>query len=296
MIHSMTGFGRGTAARGGLTATVEMRSVNNRFCEITVRGPRALNEYESSIQHRVKEAFARGRISVQVQLEGSVSDEVPLQVDAAAARGYARLLQELREAAALTPEESPIRLDHLLKYPEVLRAQDASPEAQAATWEAVQEALDEAVAGMAAMRRQEGEALHADLAARIDAIDRGRAAVEARAPERVAEARVKLRERLEEIFADPRVDGDRLEQELTLLADKLDVTEETVRLASHLALFREALASREPVGRKLNFIAQEINREVNTIGSKANDAALTRLAVEMKEELEKIREQVENVE
>ena len=292
MLASKTGFGRGRAEVSGETATVEIRSVNNRFCEVSVRSPRALNEHESAIQKRVKEAFARGRISVGIQVEATGEDALPTQVNAPIARAYGRLLADLSAAAGI---EAPVTLDHLLKFSDVLVTEPA-PEVAVRTWEAVRQALDDAIDRMAAMRRDEGRALQAELARRIDEIEAGLDAVEQRAPLRLDEARARLEERLEELLADNRLNPDRLEAEIALIADRLDVTEECVRLHSHLALFREALGSDQPVGRKLNFLAQEINREVNTIGSKANDAEVAHIVVGMKEALEKIREQVENVE
>ena len=294
MISSMTGFGRASLHHQGTEATVEMRSVNNRYCDVSVRLPRSLAEREADVQAQVKAAFARGRITVQVQLEQTSEAALSIQVDEDAARAYARLLERLREAAGL---EEPVRLEHLLRFSDVFTTPNADEaDTDEAAWEAVQAALEEATEALRAMRRQEGEALQADLLARADAIEAALADVEARAPDRVTEARQKLHDRLQDLLESHRLNEDRLELEITLIADKLDVTEEGVRLRSHLALFREALHSDEPVGRKLNFLAQEMGREINTIGSKANDAEIAHLAVEMKEELEKIREQVQNVE
>ncbi|RMF59741.1 MAG: YicC family protein [Bacteroidetes bacterium] len=294
MIASMTGFGRATAEAEGFTATVEMRSVNSRFCEVSVRLPRAMAAYEAEVQRRVKQAFARGRINVNIQVERQGDEALALKVDRKAAWAYARMLEAVREAAGL---EDPVRLEHLLQFSEIFNPpEEAEEDAAEPAWAAVEAALAAAIETLRAMRRQEGAALETELAARLDALEALLNDVEARAPLRLDEARTRLYERLEELLGDERINPDRLELELALLADKLDVTEECVRLRSHLALFREALAGSEPVGRKLNFLAQEINREVNTIGSKANDAAVAQLVVRMKEELEKIREQVENVE
>ena len=293
MIDSMTGFGRGRAEVRSATATVELRSVNNRFCEISIRLPRNLAEYETEIQNRVKKAFSRGRINVQIQVETTSEQILPIEVNHDAARGYAALLNQLREAAGI---HEPLRIEHLLNYSDIFTTHETPDEASAEMWTAVELALEEAVAEMRRMRRQEGSALLADLEARIDAISHQLSRVEERAPTRVAEARERLRARLHDLLQEERVDPDRLELEIALLADRLDITEECVRLRSHLDLFRQALNSENPEGRKLNFISQEINREVNTIGSKANDAEIAHIAVDMKDELEKIREQVQNVE
>ena len=294
MTSSMTGFGRATAQVGGAEATVELRSVNNRFCDVAVRLPRSLAEREADVQARIKAAFARGRITVQVQLTRHADEALPIRVDEAAARAYADLLGRLARTSGL---DEPVRLEHLLRFGEVFTTSDAGGDAaDEAAWEAVEGALGEAIEALRTMRRQEGEALQADLRARADAIEASLEKVEERAPERVEAARQRLHERLEALLERADLDEGRLELEVALLADKLDVTEEGVRLRSHLALFRDALAQEEPVGRKLNFLAQEMGREINTIGSKANDAEIAHLAVEMKEELEKVREQVQNVE
>lgn len=289
----MTGFGRGTAQAGEAVATVEVRSVNNRFLDVSARLPRALAEHETDVQARVKAAFARGRITVQVQLEQRAGEALPVRVDEGAAQAYARLLGRLREVAGI---DEPVRLEHLIHFSDAFMAPEDAPDTSEEAWHAVDAALGAAIEALQAMRRQEGEALRADLHARADAIESTLARVEARAPERVDVARQRLHDRLRELLETGSLDEGRLELEIALLADKLDVTEEGVRLRSHLALFREALGMSEPVGRKLNFLAQEMGREINTIGSKANDVEVAHLAVEMKEALEKIREQVQNVE
>ena len=294
MIDSMTGFGRGEAQVGNSTATVELRSVNSRYCEVSVRLPRLLADYESDVQARLKQAFARGRINAQVQVETSGVDEaLGIDVNPDAVRAYTGLLNRLRAAAGIV---EPVRLEHVLGYSDVFTTPDAPPETGDEMWEATVLALNHAIEQLRLMRRQEGSALLADLEARIHAIDEQLALVERRAPERVDSARERLRGRVKELIEDERIDNDRLEMEIALLADRLDITEECVRLRSHLELFRQSLNSEHAEGRKLNFISQEINREVNTIGSKANDAQIAHLAVQMKDDLEKIREQVQNVE
>ena len=286
----MTGFGRGTARQGDAEATVEVRTVNGRYAEVTLRAPRTLAPHEAALAARVKDAIDRGNATVHVALDQAAGAGA-LRVDVPAARAAAALLRELREAAGL---DAPVTLADLLRY-EVLTDAAPASEDDADALAAVQDALGQALVRLDAMRADEGRALAADLRARADAIEADLARVETRAPVRVEAARARLAERLSELMDDDRVDRSRLETELALLADRLDVTEECVRLQSHLALFRAALDAEEPVGRRLNFLAQEFNREINTIGSKANDAEIARLAVSMKEELEKIREQVQNV-
>ena len=292
MLRSMTGFGRGTAREGAADATVEVRTVNGRYAEVTVRGLGDLAEHEAAVQSLVKDAIERGNATVHVTLSmGAASG--PLQVDTAAASALGALLRHAAEAAGLASES--VTVADLLRAGDVLVPAPPDPAAAEAAWAAVRAALAEALTRLDAMRQAEGAALADDLGARLDALDALTAEVEARAPVRLEAARQRLRDRLADLADVPDLDPGRLETEAVLLSDKLDVTEETVRLRSHLEQVREALAAPEPVGRRLNFLSQEIGREVNTIGSKANDAEITRLSVSMKEELEKIREQVQNV-
>lgn len=293
MIASMTGFGQGQATVEGVTASVEIRSVNKRHCDVSVRMPSTLAAHESQVQVHIKQVFERGRFNVRIQLEETETDVLPIEVDADAAAAYKTLLEQLRNAAGLN---DPVRLEHLLDFSDVFTTVESDEEEPEEAWEAAQVALGEAIEQLRAMRRQEGRALRDDLEGRIDAIETHLNAIEARAPQRVDEKRQRLEERLEQLIDDDRLDEDRLETEIAILADKLDVTEECVRLHSHLQQFREALDNEDAVGRKLKFITQEIHREVNTIGSKANDPEIAREVVPMKEEVEKIREQIRNVE
>lgn len=299
MTLSMTGFGRGTARtdgpEGAVEATVEVRSVNGRGADVTVRAPRALAEHEADIAARVRERLGRGTATVAVSVEHTAASGA-LRLDADAARAVAETLRALRTAAGLTPDEAPITLDALLRPPEGLPRPLASGAAdEADAWPAVEAALAEALQALDAMRASEGAALEADLRARLATLAALADDVEARAPLRVDEARARLHERLSEMLGDARLDPVRLEQEIAILAERLDVAEEVVRLRSHLAQAAEALGGDAPAGRRLGFLVQEILREVNTTGSKANDAEVAHLAVAMKEAVEQIREQAANV-
>ena len=293
MIASMTGFGRGEAEQNGYVATVELRSVNSRYCEISPRTPKSVSDKESEMQRIIKDEFARGRISLSVQIAEPVADVLPVKVNAAAVSNYKKLLEEIRQAAGI---EEPVRLEHILRYSDITESVEAPEPDDDYAWLAVQVALKQACIAMRAMRLQEGNALQVELEERLSGTEEKLREVERLAPIRVVSTKERLLQRLSEVLGDGRIDPDRLEFEMTMVADKLDVREECVRLDSHLVLFREAIASGDPVGRKLNFLAQEMNREINTIGSKSNDAEMSHLVVGMKEELEKIREQVENVE
>jgi uncharacterized protein (TIGR00255 family) len=299
MTLSMTGFGRGAARTdgpGGPTeATVEVRSVNGRGADVTVRAPRALAAREAEIAARVRDRLGRGTATVTVTVEQTALAG-PLRVDVAAARTVADTLRALREAAGLGANEAPITLDALVRPPEGLpRPLVPADTSEADAWPAVEAALAGALDALDEMRAAEGAALEADVTARVATLAALADAVEARAPLRVAEARARLHDRLAELLVDTRLDPSRLETEIALLADRLDVSEEVVRLRSHLAQATDALASEEPAGRRLGFLVQEILREVNTTGSKANDAEVAHLAVSMKEAVEQIREQVANV-
>lgn len=293
MIHSMTGFGLGEAEVNGASATVELRSVNNRFCEVSVRLPRSLSGYESEVQARIKKNFARGRITAHFQIETERDKVASLRINPEGVRLCMDLLNELRETAGLT---EPVRLKHLLRYSDIFQTTEVSPDETLHSWNASEQALDKAIANLQAMRRLEGDALLKDMEQRLRAIDLLLEQAETLAPKRIEDARERLRQRVADMLEDNRIDPHRLELEIAILADRLDVTEECVRLKSHLNLFRQGLASEHAEGRKLNFITQEIYREVNTLGSKSGDTEIAYLAVAMKDELEKIREQAQNVE
>lgn len=301
MTLSMTGFGRGTATteapEGRVEATVEVRAVNGRGADVTVRAPRALAAREAAIVATVRERLGRGTATVSVSTEQTATAGAS-RVDREAALAVAQTLRALRTAAGVTADEAPITLEMLVRPPDglprTLTLSDADADA-ADAFPAVQAALDEALGAFDAMRTAEGAALDADLRARLAALAALADDVDARAPERVAEARARLQERLADVLADTTLDPQRLEQEVAVLAERLDVAEETVRLRSHIAQATATLDAPEPGGRRLGFLVQEMLREVNTTGSKANDAAIAHLAVSMKEVVEQIREQAANV-
>ena len=299
MTLSMTGFGQGTATTDApharVEASVEVRAVNGRGADVSVRAPRALAAHEAEIAGLVRERLGRGTATVSVTTEQADADAAA-RVDTDAARAVAGVLRALRTAAGVTADEAPITLEMLVRPPDGLpRTLTHAAADDADAFPAVRAALARALDAFDAMRVAEGAALAADLRARLDALDALADAVDARAPARVAEARRRMQERLAEVLAGAPLDPQRVEQEVALLAERLDVAEETVRLRSHTAQARAALDGTEPAGRRLGFLAQEMLREVNTTGSKANDAAIAHLAVSMKETVEQIREQAANV-
>lgn len=294
MIHSMTGFGRGQASGPDAAVTVEVRSVNKRHLDVSVRGPRGLSEHELAIKEAIKGQFDRGQFRVSVDVRGQSSSILPVGPEKA--RSIAEALRALREAADI---QAPVTLDHVLDVAHRFLddpKESAAPTIADEVWADVQAALQDALGRLGAMRADEGAALHEDMTKRLDALASLLETVEERAPVRVDEAQSLLRARLSDLMNDDRLDRDRLATEIAVLADKLDVHEECVRLQSHIRQFREALNDDEPAGRRLKFIMQEMLREVNTIGAKANDATISEHAVQMKEIIEQLREQIRNVE
>ncbi len=289
----MTGFGRAEVTKMGISAAVEVRSVNSRFLEVTARLPRSLSQREKDIKEIARTVLNRGSLNVVVKLEKQLNGAAPLKVNAAAARSYYRLLNDLRKTIKLREK---VKLEHVLNFSEVLEASD-EPETDEKEWRVVEGALKEALGQLHEMRKKEGAELGADLERRVRWMDEAIGQIEKLSVERIPEEKKRLLERVAQLLTDKNIiDQNRLELEVSLLADKLDVTEECVRYRSHNKFFLEALKEEPSAGRKLNFLVQEMNREANTIGSKANDASMAHLVIRLKEELERIREQLQNIE
>ncbi len=292
LVRSMTGFGRGEASGDAGKVTVEVKAVNYRFSEVVCRMPRQFSALEERVRRHIQGRVARGRFEVYVAWEPSAEART-VKVDKHLALAYYNALRQIAEEIGSNQELS---LDTLAKLPEVLSVQEGDL-SDDALWALLEPALEQAMAGLIAMREREGALLAADLAERLDRLESLRSAALARAPQVVEEYRQRLTRRLSELLPPTNpVDPQRLAQEVALFAERADITEELQRLASHIDQFRRALRSDEAVGRKLDFLVQEMGREWNTIGSKANDAELAALVVEAKSELEKIREQVQNLE
>lgn len=292
MIKSMTGYGKGEAVSERGSFTVEIRSVNHRYGEASVRMPRAFLAQENEIKRLVSAALKRGKIDVTVQWEEASGVESMPQVNRELALGYCETFRQLSGELGL-PGEVPLAL--ILAQKGVLRDSGVTLD-EAELLPQLTEAVRSAVAAIDSMRMREGEALAVDLLVRRRQVAEWVEQIRERTPLMVAEYQQKLSARLEQLLGDVELDPARLAQEVALLADRCDITEELVRLNSHFAQFDEALRLKEPVGRKLDFLMQEMNREVNTIGSKANDAVIASLVIQVKAEMEKMREQVQNVE
>ncbi|SKA07523.1 TIGR00255 family protein [Trichlorobacter thiogenes] len=291
MIKSMTGYGKGEAADIQGRCVVEVKTVNNRYGEVSVKMPRSFLAYEHEVRKAVGGRVKRGKADLFVQWEAATGEVVVPPLNHAVARGYHQAFLDLAHELHVSAE---IPLSLILAQRNVL--QESASEEQGDLLPLVLQAVGQALDGLDGMRLREGEALQADLKGRRTDLAALVAQVRERAPQVVDEYQQKLQQRLEKLLGGTELDPQRLAQEVALLADRCDITEELVRLESHFIQFDETLLLKEPVGRKLDFLMQEINREVNTIGSKANDATITSLVVQMKAELEKMREQVQNIE
>ncbi len=293
VLNSMTGYGRGGVEEERFTLSTEVRTVNSRFLDVRLRLPRELNALDARVRALIGRFFRRGQVDVSVRVKSVGDGESGVVIDAEAATGYAREAERLRQQLGLQGE---LELSTLLGLPGVARLREPELEEQTAVAPALLRAAEEACAEALAMRVREGAALEAELRERLSGLGAAVTEIEARADEVKRGVRARLEKRLGALAPEIEIDPARLAQEVVLYSERMDVTEETVRLRSHLAQFQEALALPGPVGRKLEFLLQEIGREVNTIGSKAADAPLSRVVVELKTELEKLREQVLNVE
>ncbi len=291
-MHSMTGYGRMSVERDGRQLTVELKSVNHRFLDLSFRMPRSFNFLEDSARKLIGEYLSRGHVDLFATYRNTREDSRRVEADQALLAAYMTALDNIAETTGLADDRT---LSLATRLPDVLTVAEAE-EDQDALRELMREALTGALEQMQAMRAKEGEALKSDISSRIDTLEKMTGEIEARYPETVAEYQQKLKARVEELLGGAAMDEQRLMQEVAVMADRSAIAEETVRLHSHFAQVRGFMEAGEPVGRKLDFIVQELNREVNTISSKSQDVPITRLVVEAKAEIEKIREQVQNVE
>lgn len=292
MVKSMTGYGRHESVLHGRTLVIEVKSVNNRYLDCNVRLPRVCICAEDGVQRRVKAAISRGKVDVYVNMENNTEEAVSVTLNQPVAAGYMEALRKMAETFGLAPAVS---IDLLSKFPDVFKV-DKVPENLEELTADIHAVAEEALRDFDAMRCREGEKLEADLLGRLDTLEDFTHQVEQRSPQTVADYRARLTAKLQEVLADRQLDESRVLTEAAIFADKVAVDEETVRLHSHIAQFRDMLAGGSPIGRKLDFLIQEMNRETNTIGSKCNNLEISTIVVNMKAEIEKIREQVQNIE
>ena len=290
----MTGFGRGECTYKGYQAVVELSSVNRRQAEFVILLPKEIEALESRVRETIQKSVSRGRLTARITVQASaVLQTGSVQVNQALARTYANHLRNLAHDLNI---ESPITLELLMRAPGVMQVKDEQPDLER-IWPALKRALNRALAGLLAMRKREGSHLARDIKRRIDSIKRAAHKVGLRAPKVLERYRQQLADRLEKLGAGLiHADDDRLLKELVIFADRADISEELARLDSHYDECQRCFTAREPVGRKLDFLAQEMNREINTIGSKANDSNISQQVVILKTELERLREQAQNIE
>lgn len=291
-MKSMTGYGRAKEELRGRTITVELRSVNHRYLDCTVKAPRQYGFLDEALKKAAASRIARGKVEIFVSVDVQEGGDVAVKVNHALAEHYLTALREIVKDYNLRDD---ITAMGLAKMPDVLGSERIEQDADELTQD-VTAVFAKACDGFDAMRCREGEQMAKDVRSRCEAIKRMVGDVEVRSPERVREYREKLLARMQEVLADTSVDETRILTEAAIYADKTAVDEETVRLHSHLDQMDGMLCETQPVGRKLDFLVQEMNRETNTIGSKANDVEMARIVVDIKSEIEKIREQIQNIE
>jgi len=292
LLKSMTGYGRGEAVMPGKKFLVELKSVNHRYCEVLMRMPRYLSPLEDRIRRQIQSRIARGRVDGFLTVEECGAKNTIVKVDKSLAEAYYKAIKELQEALEV---EDKIKLKHLINLPDVLTVEEPVAEVEE-MWPAVKAAVEDALDNLVRMRRSEGQRLAEDLFKRVERVAQFNVKIKNRAPVVVEEYRDKLAYRLKEFLEEGVLENERIAAEAAFYAERSAIDEETVRLESHLNQVNDCLRAGEPTGRKLDFLVQEMNREINTVASKAGDLAISRWVIEVKSELEKLREQAQNIE
>ena len=292
MIKSMTGFGRCENHQGDKKFTVEMKAVNHRYFDVNIKMPKKFSFFESAIRNVLKIYVQRGKVDVFITYEDFAEENVALKYNESIAAEYLKYFRQMSEKFGL---DDDIRVSTLGRCPEVFTMEEQDID-EKALWETLETALKGACEQFVAAREREGVALKADILDKLDRMNENVSLVEQRYPQIIAEYRKKLEDKVHELLADAQIDESRLASEVVLFADKICTDEETVRLRSHISTLKEALIAGGSIGRKLDFIAQEMNREANTILSKANDLTTSNIAIDLKTEIEKVREQIQNIE
>ena len=293
MIRSMTGFGHGEVSNDkNQKVTVEMKSVNHRYCDISLKLPKKLAMFEANIRNIMKEYASRGKIDIYVSYEDLSETAVSLHYNQAMAAEYMQVFKKMQEDFGI---ETKITAEALAKYPEVVTLEEVQQDEEV-WWELLEAALRQAAEKFVETRTIEGANLKKDLLGKLDQMAADVAFIERRSPQIIAEYRTKLEEKVKEFLEDSAIEENRIAAEVTLYADKIAVDEEIVRLQSHISSMTDVLESDESIGRKLDFMAQEMNREANTILSKSSDVDLADHAIELKTNVEKVREQIQNIE
>lgn len=293
MIKSMTGFGRCELADGERKLTIEMKGVNHRYLDVNIRMPKKLNFFETAIRNLLKQSVSRGKVDIFITYEDLSEGQAVLKYNETLAKEYLVCLKQMEESFGL---ENDIRVSTLSRYPEVLTMEEQALDAEE-IWNVLKKAMEGALEQFVETRIMEGENLKKDILSKLDGMQKLVAYIEERSPEIVKEYREKLEEKVKELLEDSQIDDGRIAAEVVIFADKICTDEEVVRLKSHISHMQEVLRSEESgIGRKLDFIAQEMNREANTILSKANDLEVSNCGIDLKTEIEKVREQIQNIE
>ncbi len=292
MIKSMTGFGRCEITEGQRKFTVELKGVNHRYLDVNIRMPKNLSFFESSIRNLLKQYVQRGKVDIYITYEDTSENQVSLKYNVKLAEAYLAYGRQMQEMFGL---ENDIRVSTLSRYPEVLTMEEQAADEEE-LWAGLEKALKGAFAQFVETRTAEGENLKNDILTKLDEMLALVDYIETRSPEIVAEYRTKLENKVRELLCDTQMDESRIAAEVVIFADKICTDEETVRLKSHIGHMKSTLDEKEGVGRKLDFIAQEMNREANTILSKANDLEVSNHAIDLKTGIEKVREQIQNIE
>lgn len=292
MIKSMTGFGRCEIQKEARKFTVELKSVNHRYLDVNIRMPKKLNFFETSIRTLLKSYANRGKVDIFITYEDLSQTQVSVKYNSAIAAEYLKYLKQMEEEFGL---ENDIRVSTLSRYPEVFTMEEQS-EDEEELWNGLKEALEGAFTQFVETRTAEGANLKKDILAKLDVLTEQISFIEERSPQIVAEYRAKLEDKMKELLADTQIEESRIAAEVILFADKICTDEEVVRLKSHIQHMRNTLDEKEGIGRKLDFIAQEMNREANTTLSKSSDLEISDRAIALKTEIEKVREQIQNIE
>jgi len=292
MIRSMTGYGSADFERDGQRLWAEVRSVNHRYCEVSLRAPKLVSAFEDQIRQLIQERFSRGKFNLSITWSGAGEEGEVLKLNEAVADRYVGLLKQIRDRYKLT---SDIDVHTLAALPDLFTWEHTALSDEQ-TWDMLKTLVNRTCDNMEAMKAREGQALAKDFEHRLKIVREQLDLISERAPFRPTEAKERLTNRLNQLLGDVEMDPIRIAQEIAMMADRLDCTEECVRLSAHIDQFRSLIEGQELAGRKLNFLLQEMNREANTIGAKSNDVDMTRAVIVIKEEIERLREQVQNVE
>lgn len=293
MMKSMTGFGRCEVSEGQCKFTVELKGVNHRYLDVNIRMPKKLNFFETAIRSLLKQSVQRGKVDIFITYEDLSEQQVSLKYNEVLAAEYLSYFEKMQEKFSL---ENDIRVSTLSRYPEVLTMEEQAVDEEE-LWKGLKKALDGAIRQFVETRTSEGEHLREDLIEKLDNMLKLVGCIEERSPQIIAEYRDKLETKVKELLADTQMEDSRIAAEVVIFADKICTDEEVVRLRSHIVHMKDTLVSDDSgIGRKLDFIAQEMNREANTILSKANDLEISNIGIELKTEIEKVREQIQNIE